>query len=146
MIEGARTAVSPLPDSRLDRELYYHPEKGRIGSTYTELSGIVPETPFDHNRFPIPEELISTYDSVHLRMLEVCCEAVTSAGMDALSGLSGSRTGVYIGNTSGSTMAGDLTFGTISRESIARLRDSEFADLPADLRERAVDLTDQRGP
>ena len=138
MIEGARTAVSPLPDSRLDRELYYHPEKGRIGSTYTELSGIVPETPFDHNRFPIPEELISTYDSVHLRMLEVCCEAVTSAGMDALSGLSGSRTGVYIGNTSGSTMAGDLTFGTISRESIARLRDSEFADLPADLRERAI--------
>ena len=138
LIEGARTAVTPLPDSRLDRELYYHPEKGRFGSTYTELSGIVPETPFDHNRFPIPEELVSTYDSVHLRMLEVCCEAVTSAGMDPLSGLTGSRTGVYIGNTSGSTMGGDLTFGTISTEVIARLRDSEFADLPADLRERAI--------
>lgn len=138
MIEGAQTAVSPLPDSRLDRELYYHPEKGRIGSTYTELSGIVPETPFDHNRFPIPEELISTSDSVHLRMLEVCCEAITSAGMDPLSGLSGSRTGVYMGNTGGSTLGGDLTFGNISRESIARLRDSKFADLPADLRERAI--------
>ena len=138
MIEGAGTAISPLPESRLDRGLYYHPEKGRIGSTYTELSGLVPETPFDHNRFPIPDELVSAYDSVHLRMLEVCCEAITSAGMDPLSGLSGSRTGVYMGNTSGSTLAADLTFGNISRESIARLRDSKFADLPADLRERAI--------
>ena len=138
MIEGAGTAISPLPESRLDRGLYYHPEKGRIGSTYTELSGLVPETPFDHNRFPIPDELVSAYDSVHLRMLEVCCEAVQSAGMDPLSGLGGSRTGVYIGNTSGSTMAGDLTFGTLSTEVISRFRDAEFADLPADLRERAI--------
>ncbi|MCH2200384.1 MAG: acyltransferase domain-containing protein [Fuerstiella sp.] len=141
MIKRAGTAISPLPQSRLDRDLYYHPEKGRIGSTYTVLSGVVPETPFDHNRFPIPDELVSSYDSVHLRMLEVCCEAVTSAGMDPLSGLGGSRTGVYIGNTSGSTMAGDLVFGTLSTEVLSRLRDSEFADLPSDLRERAIQRT-----
>lgn len=141
MIKRAGTAISPLPESRLDRDLYYHPEKGRIGSTYTALSGLVPETPFDHNRFPIPGDLLSSYDSVHLRMLEVCCEAVTSAGMDPLSGLGGSRTGVYIGNTSGSTLAGDLTFGTLSTEVVSRLRDSEFADLPADMRERAIQRT-----
>ena len=138
MIEGARTAISPLPESRLDRELFYHPEKGRIGSTYTDLSGVVPETPFDHNRYAIPDELASSYDSVHLRMLEVCCEAVTSAGMDPLTDLAGSRTGVFIGNTSGSTMAGDLTFGTLSREVIARLNDPVFDDVPAHIRERAI--------
>ena len=138
LIESGRTAISTLPESRLDRDLYFHPKKGRIGSSYTELAGLVPETPFDHHRFPIPDELARTYDSVHLRMLEVCCEAVVSAGMDPLSSLVGSRTGVYIGNTSGSTLAGDLTFRSLSTEAVSRLHDSEFADLPEDLRARVV--------
>ena len=99
MAERAETAISLMPTSRLGCRLYFHPEKGRIGSTCTEHSGLVPETPFDHNRFPIPDELISTYDSVHLRMLEVCCETVVSTGMDPLSGLAGTCTGVSIGNT-----------------------------------------------
>jgi len=140
LIEGAHTAVSPLPDSRLDRSLYYHPdEKGRLGGTYTALSGLVEETPFDHSRFPIASELVDTYDSVHLRMLEVCCEAVKDAGIDdPLSGLARSRTGVFIGNTSGSTMSADIVFGTLAPEIIDLLRHSNFADLPESLRNHVI--------
>ncbi len=139
LIEGAGTAISRVPDSRLDRELYFRPgEKGRVGITYTELAGVVPETPFDHNRYPIPADLVSAYDGVHLRMLEVCCEAVKSAGMDPLSGLAGSRTGVYIGNTGGSTLGGDISVGTLSKEVVMRLHDEAFADLPSHVRDAAV--------
>ena len=138
LIAGGGTAVSRLPESRLDRSLYFHPEKGRVGSTYTELGGVVEETPFNHQRFPIASELLETYDSVHLRMLEVCCEAVIDAGLDPLAGLSGSRTGVYIGNTSGSGLGAELAFGTLASQVLGQLRKPSFDDIPAHVRDRAI--------
>ena len=141
MIAAGGTAITKLPASRLDRSLYFHPEKGRIGSTYTELGGVVEETPFNHARFPIASELLETYDSVHLRMLEVCCEAVIDAGLDPLNDLIGSRTGVYIGNTSGSGLGAEFAYGTLASQVVAQLRKPAFDDIPVQVREQAIQRT-----
>jgi len=64
LIEG-RSAVAEIPPERLDRELYYCPERGHLGKTYTNLAALVEDRPFDPRTCPVPGELIASADIGH---------------------------------------------------------------------------------
>ena len=142
IVEG-RSAVTTVPEDRLDRSLYFSENKGQLGRSYSELGGIVEENPFDAAALPIPESLRKNSDPVHLRMLEVCASALKRAGYDPLKPIQ-DKTGVYIGHSGGSCLAGDMGLGIYAAEVANLLRDdSAFADLPAETRDRvARELTD----
>jgi acyl transferase domain-containing protein len=75
----SETAITELPPERLDQDLYYHPDRGIVGKTYSKLGGVVADRPFDRESCPISEELIAASDSVPLAMLEVAAAACSRA-------------------------------------------------------------------
>ncbi|HEY7677685.1 MAG TPA: beta-ketoacyl synthase N-terminal-like domain-containing protein, partial [Candidatus Methylomirabilis sp.] len=111
LLREGGSAVQELPPHRFDAELYFHPERGVPGKSYTRLGGVVPEKPFDRDACPIPEELIASADVVPLSMLEVASAACRHAGLDPLD-ISLRNTGVYIGHARGGPLAGDIAYAT----------------------------------
>jgi len=53
LVLQGQTAWGPLPEARLSRELYFDPEKSKVGKSYSELGGIVSDRPVDQNVCPI---------------------------------------------------------------------------------------------
>ncbi|MFM7033886.1 MAG: beta-ketoacyl synthase N-terminal-like domain-containing protein [Planctomycetia bacterium] len=106
------TAWGPLPESRLPRDLYFHPEKSRVGKSYSELGAIVSDRPIDPATCPITPELIARFDVAHHIFLEVASLACRDAGMDPFAMPSDRKTGVYVGHTGGSTRIGDIVYAT----------------------------------
>jgi acyl transferase domain-containing protein len=84
LISRAQNGLCELPPERLDRELYYHPEKGRLGKTYSQIGGVVMERPLDREVCPIDDELVAESDPAHLMMLEVTASACRHAGYDPM--------------------------------------------------------------
>ncbi len=138
LLRDGASALQVLPPERLDADLYYHPEKGVLGKSYTRLGGVVPERPFDRSLCPIPEDLIASSDIVPLTMLEVAAAACRHAGLDPL-GLPLQNTGVFIGHARGGPLAGDIAYATHIEE-IAKLlhRVDAFTRLSADVGDRIV--------
>ncbi|MFM8706093.1 MAG: beta-ketoacyl synthase N-terminal-like domain-containing protein, partial [Planctomycetia bacterium] len=106
------TAWGPLPESRLPRDLYFHPEKSRVGKSYSELGAIVSDRPIDPAACPITPDLVARYDIAHHIFLEVASLACRDAGMDPFAMPAERRTGVYVGHTGGSTRIGDIVYAT----------------------------------
>ena len=65
------TAWGRLPESRLPRDLYFHPEKSRIGKSYSDMGAIVSDRPVDPAVCPLPADLARRYDIAHHIFLEV---------------------------------------------------------------------------
>ncbi len=138
LIQTGGSAVTRVPDDRFDRSLFFDAEKGLPGKSYTELGGIVPESRFDHSAWPISDELMNASDTVHLRMLEVCGEALRNAGYDPFS-MQGMRSGVYIGHSGGSCLGGDIIYGSLAKEVAEFLADDgHFGDLDRNVRRRVI--------
>lgn len=108
LLEG-RTNLGELPPERLDRELYFHPDKGVRTKSYTSLGGLTTNNPFDHAACPISEDLYERAHHVHLMLLEVMTAACRNAGLDPFQLPSG-RVGVYTGHTPPSTDLGPLLY------------------------------------
>ena len=108
LIEG-RSAVVELPPDRLDQGMYYDPEVGVRGKTYSKLGALVSSRQFDHARCPIDPALVQSIDNVHLLMCDTAAEALRNAGLDPFN-LKQRNTGVYIGHAQGSSLAGDYTY------------------------------------
>ena len=51
-----RTGYGDLPTDRCDRALYFDPQKGKTGKSYTTLGGIVPERPLNRDVCPLAVE------------------------------------------------------------------------------------------
>ncbi len=119
LLRNGASALVELPHERFDPELYFHPEKGILGKSYTRLGGVVPEKPFDRNLCPVSEDTIGSSDVVPLTMLEVAAAACRHAGLDPLR-LPLRNTGVFIGHACGGPLAGDIAYATHIEE-IAQL-------------------------
>ena len=132
LIEG-RSAVVELPPDRLDQELYYNPEVGLLGKTYSKLGALVSSRQFDHAACPIPEELRRSVDPTHLLMCGVAATAPQHAGFDPFPLPPQLRNCcVYIGHAQGSTLGGDYTYSTYIEQAAEFLEEcSEFRQLPA---------------
>jgi acyl transferase domain-containing protein len=138
LLAAGRDAVADMPADRLDRELYYCPEKGVRGKTYSVRGGCIPERPLDLTRAPFTAADLSNSDPCHQIMCEVAATALRHAGLDPFA-LPRQRTGVYVGHSGGSTLGGDITYGTLAEETVDHLRDiAAFAQLPADVQQQVL--------
>ncbi|MCE2726412.1 MAG: acyltransferase domain-containing protein [Planctomycetaceae bacterium] len=126
VVEG-RTAWGRLPESRLPRDLYFHPEKSRVGKSYSEMGAVVSDRPVDPAVCPITPEMIERFDVAHHIFLEVASLACRDAGMDPFAMPADRRTGVYVGHTGGSTRIGDIVYGTGIDEAAALLKEVDAA-------------------
>lgn len=130
LVEG-RNAITELPPERLDRDLYYDPNKGVRGKTYSTLGGIITDRPLDLEICPLQPEELSHWDPCHLVMCEVAAAACRHAGYDVRN-IPHRNTGVYIGHSGGSNYGSDLVYATLAAETAEYLKESPgFASLPA---------------
>ncbi|MFM8734154.1 MAG: beta-ketoacyl synthase N-terminal-like domain-containing protein [Pirellulales bacterium] len=120
-------AWGPLPESRLPRDLYFHPEKSRVGKSYSELGAVVPDRPVDPAVCPITADHAARYDIAHRIFLEVASLACRDAGMDPFAMPTDRTTGVYVGHTGGSTQIGDLVYSTGIDEAASLLAETPVA-------------------
>src|SRR5712692_5480133 len=67
IVEG-RSAVGEVPAERFDQQLYYDPQKGVRGKSYSKLAALLANRDFDRDRCPISDELFNSVDSTHLLM------------------------------------------------------------------------------
>jgi acyl transferase domain-containing protein len=125
LIHRAGVACGPLPASRLNRELYYHPDRGVSGKTYSDVGGLVSSRPFDGNSCPLPDKLIAQSDDAHLTVCEVAAAAVRDAGYDPFH-FPLPNCGVYIGHTGGSPWVSDLVYSTIVEEGAQSLAQTDY--------------------
>jgi acyl transferase domain-containing protein len=127
LVVGGRTAWGKLPESRLPRDLYFHPEKSRVGKSYSEMGAVVSDRPVDPAVCPITPAMIERFDVAHHIFLEVASLACRDAGMDSFAMPADRRTGVYVGHTGGSTRIGDIVYGTGIDEAAALLTEVDAA-------------------
>ena len=143
LVLQGQTAWGPLPEARLSRELYFNPEKSKVGKSYSELGGLVSERPVDQKVCPITPEIIQKYDIAHHIFLEVASLACRDAGMDPFAMPADRRTGVYVGHTGGSTKIGDVVYSTGIDEASHLLCEVEAARtlLGSDVERVAAEVT-----
>ncbi|KAI1146902.1 hypothetical protein F4825DRAFT_456023 [Nemania diffusa] len=84
---------------RFSSHAFYHPDSNRPGSMSMKGAFLVEEDArlFDHSFFGITSLEAETLDPSQRKLLEVAYEAIENAG-ETLDSVSGSRTGVFIGN------------------------------------------------
>lgn len=75
LLFNARTGYGDLPADRCDRTLYFDPQKGKTGKSYTTLGGIVPERPLNRDVCPLAVEKESLFDAAHVQFAEVAATA-----------------------------------------------------------------------
>lgn len=82
LIQSGGCALGPLPQSRFNAELYYDPDKGVPGKSYSLLGGVVSERLLRRDAYPLTDNAIAATDPAHLTMLEVAGDALRHAGLD----------------------------------------------------------------
>ncbi|PQO44279.1 type I polyketide synthase [Blastopirellula marina] len=129
LISEGRSAVGEVPADRLNREIYYHPDKGVRGKTYSTKAAVLTDRTFNRDRCPLPQDLIDSVDNTHLLMTETAAEAFRHAGYDPFN-LKDRNCSVFIGHAQGSSRLGEVTFKTYLDEAIALLEETpQFQDL-----------------
>jgi len=144
-------AWGPLPESRLPRDLYFHPEKSRVGKSYSEMGAVVSDRPVDPAVCPLTADLATRYDIAHHIFLEVASLACRDAGMDPFAMPTDRTTGVYVGHTGGSTRIGDIVYSTGIDEAASLLAETPAArellgSAVGDIAAEVVDAVRQRYP
>ncbi|MCR4415343.1 MAG: hypothetical protein NUV77_23265, partial [Thermoguttaceae bacterium] len=127
LLTEGRHAVGEVPAERLKPELYYAPEKGVTGKSYTKMAALVSYPPFDTKRCPIPTGLLPEADIVQLAICQVAAEACRHAGMNPFD-LPLRNVGVYIGHTLAGELAGDLVYSACVAEAAQLLRQLKHFD------------------
>lgn len=132
LIKEGRVSIGALPESRLDRALYFDSRKGRVGRTYSDLGGIVPDLPPSPALASILGDRLGQVDDCHRILADVAIQACRDAGFDP-NAFPDERAGIYVGHAGGSPRGGDAVVST-------------FADTMAGLLRRAFALKTTEGP
>jgi NAD(P)H-dependent flavin oxidoreductase YrpB (nitropropane dioxygenase family) len=74
-------AISPMPESRMDRELYYDTNRKAEDKTYTDLAGHVTQFEFDADRFGYEGNKSNRLSRSQKMVLATAVKAVESAGL-----------------------------------------------------------------
>ncbi len=139
MLVHGRNATGRLPESFVDRSLYFTQEKGVRGKSYSDVAGLIDNRPIDWSIMPFDSVDAHRWDPCHLILCEVAARALRDAGYDT-SALRGSRTGVYVGHSGGSTKGGDLAYRTLLSDYVDLLDDlPEWQQLHPEIRARVSD-------
>ncbi len=100
LVSQGRSAIAEVPPHRLDQQLYYHPDKGVRGKTYSKLAALLTNRGIDISRYPIAEELRRLADPMHLVMTAVAADALRMGGLDPFN-LPIKNSAVFIGHAVG---------------------------------------------
>jgi acyl transferase domain-containing protein len=122
LLSNGGYAIERMPESKLNRALYFHPEKGQRGKTYTEIGGFVAQRELDWKLLGLTPDAASDWDECHLNFCEVAARACQHAGYDPLN-LPYRNVGVYVGHSGGSTLGGELAYRTLSEDYVRLLDD-----------------------
>ncbi|HEX4142344.1 MAG TPA: SDR family NAD(P)-dependent oxidoreductase [Pirellulales bacterium] len=151
LVSQGRSSIAEVPPNRLDQELYYHPDKGVRGKTYSKLAALLSNRGVDLTRYPIAEELRRSVDPMHLIMTAVAADAVRQAGLDPFN-LPHKNSAVFIGHAVGSSQLRDLTYASLLDEALAILDNVEGlkglapAEREALIAECRAQILDELGP
>ena len=126
LIESGGDATGELPNSMLDRELYYDPRRGIRSKSYTAMGGLCAETPHDPGKCRLPADVLATYDDAHVTMCEVAHDALQDAAYDPFH-LRTRNVGVYFGHTRGGRIAGDLSYAICTEQTAQYLHEVQAA-------------------
>ena len=99
LVRSASSGISEMPESRLNRDLFYTSEREKWAKTYSTISGLIPPRESDPKSElrEIPSEELA-WDPCHEILCGVVEEAVVDAGWSK-SQFSANRTGVYVGHS-----------------------------------------------
>ncbi|QDU28028.1 Polyketide synthase PksL [Anatilimnocola aggregata] len=111
LIRTKSVGYGQVPESFLERELYFHPDKGVRGKAYTTLAGIVPVVDPDPRTCRISDSLRARSEPAHLTYADTVASAFRHAGYDPFH-LPTKNVGVYVGHAKATVIATDLTFST----------------------------------
>ncbi|MDR1478273.1 MAG: SDR family NAD(P)-dependent oxidoreductase [Planctomycetaceae bacterium] len=106
-------AITELPQSRFDRELYFDPKKGIKGKSYISHGGIVNYSNFDPLEFSFPSRLIGIADAGAIEMCRVAASACRDAGMNPFR-IPYRNTGIYLGSTCVGQLYNEINYSTHS--------------------------------
>jgi acyl transferase domain-containing protein/NAD(P)-dependent dehydrogenase (short-subunit alcohol dehydrogenase family) len=139
LVRDGRDATGPLPQEILDQELYYDPEKGVRGKSYSTIGGLVPKLPFDNSKCQLPGDPEKDYDEAHLTMCSVAAEALRDASYDPFA-LPNRNVGVYFGHTGGTSKVGGMVYSVGIEQTAQYLHESpELQRLSPTERQEIVD-------
>ena len=97
LLVSAGDAVSEVDDRRWSTRLYYHPDRGEPGKSYTWSAGLITGVDlFEPAFFGISPREAAQMDPQQRLLLELAWHAFEDAGIPP-SKMSGTATGVYIG-------------------------------------------------
>ncbi len=120
LLRGGGYPIERMPDTKLDRELYFHPDKGQRGKTYADMGGFVTERELDWSLLNISAEEATGWDACHLNFCEVAARACVHAGFDPRA-MANRNVGVFVGHSGGTTLGGELAYSALAEEYVALL-------------------------
>ncbi|KAM5465923.1 Type I Iterative PKS [Microsporum audouinii] len=99
MVADGKSAWSPIPQDRFNREAFFHPDSQRLGTSDVKGGCFLQEDVglFDTSFFGLTAEVAASMDPQIRLLLEVTYEALESAGL-TLAQIAGSNTSVFTGS------------------------------------------------
>ncbi|MDX1928960.1 MAG: SDR family NAD(P)-dependent oxidoreductase [Pirellulaceae bacterium] len=135
LLQTGTSAIERMPDSKLNRDLYFDPVKGRRGKTYSEIGGCISERELDWSILPLDRSEIGKWDPCHLILCETAAAACVDAGWDPHN-LPLRKGAVFVGHSGGSTLGGEIAYRTLVSEQVELLSSIPgFLNSVADLEE-----------
>ncbi|MEM1226747.1 MAG: SDR family NAD(P)-dependent oxidoreductase [Planctomycetota bacterium] len=122
-----RSAIGPMPDHRLDRDLYYDPRRQKLGKTYSNRGGCVDEEPLDAALVQRMHSM-GQFDLAHQQFAQVAAAAlVDTFGTHDLSKVptvDSRRAGIFVGHSGGTRDGGALAMSTLANATMKIVEDT----------------------
>ncbi|MCF8044651.1 MAG: acyltransferase domain-containing protein, partial [Desulfarculaceae bacterium] len=133
-IMARKYSIKEMPEDRLDRSLYFDPDKNAEDKTYTILAGTVNNYSFDHERFGYTAEKAARLSRSQKMVLETAYKAVENAGYlgedDRLACGEPERTSVVIATCLGNELGNDLQLKYFMPEIVSMMeKTDEYKEL-----------------
>ena len=139
LVADGRSAITELPEERLNKKLFFNEEKGVRGKTYSSIGGIVSPRTTPPGQWRLTKEQAEDCDAAHLELCDVAATAFSQAGYDPLT-ISGFRAGVYVGHTRGTGLSGDVMYGTMLSDAASWLHEvDEFKKAAGERADECID-------
>ena len=122
LLIGNKCAIKKVPNSLLDRELYFEAQKGERCKSYVDQGGLVNYPAFDQALCRYPTNVMNYIEVGHLLMVQTAAKACVHAGLNPFD-IPTRNTGVYVGNNQAGHLAGNLTYATMVEEAAQYLKE-----------------------